>query len=170
MSDSSASAEPPASLQQQIDAICDRFEAAIKADASTKIEDFLEDLPGDHSHALLKALIALEIHHRPGATVTPADYRQRFGSAFDAIEASLFPEEQPTVPPNLAERAPLPPSAEVQEAEPFAPDAARLQTAAAGVGGQLNTLVSMNCCRKSLGGGWGSSTRHDSRNSIELSP
>jgi len=39
-------AEPPASLQQQLDVICDRFGAAVKADASTRIEDFLKERPG----------------------------------------------------------------------------------------------------------------------------
>jgi len=135
MSDSFASADPPPSLQQQIDAICDRFEAAIKADASTRIEDFLEDLPEDHSHELLKALIDLEIHHRPGATVSPTDYRQRFGSAFDAVEASMFVAEEPTVPPQTA--------------------AARLQSTAAGVGGSVQYFGEYELLQEIARGGMG---------------
>ncbi|MCH2209681.1 MAG: protein kinase [Fuerstiella sp.] len=108
MPDPDASANSPGSLQQQIDAICDRFEAALKTDPSAKIEDFQESLPGDNNHELLKALIDLDIHHRraAGDDVTPADYQPRFGKAFAEIQDSLFsPADLPTIEPNSSSAA-----------------------------------------------------------------
>ena len=111
MSDSAGAADPSPSLQQQIDAICERFAAALKVDSSAMIEDFLVVLPGDDKHELLKSLIDVDMHHGQGQgdTVNPDDYQQRFGSAFAAIEASLFrPVDLSTIEPDPATSAPPP--------------------------------------------------------------
>jgi len=92
----------PRTLTAMVDRICDRFEDALNTDSDPKIEDFMESLPGDDSHELLKALIDLDVYHRHqhGERVTPEDYEGRFGSAFTVIQAELFPEECSTVLPN----------------------------------------------------------------------
>ena len=114
MSDSSASADPPPSLQQQIDAICDRFEAAWKSGSAPALEDFLRDLPGDIDNKLLLELLKLDLEYRSqqGETPTPEDYVDRLPEhaslirdRMDALLQTVLPDEPVTVPPGQAEES-----------------------------------------------------------------
>src|SRR5262249_19335247 len=74
----------PLSLEQRIDAVCTRFEAAWKrADghgSTPRIEEYLADSPEPERPALLRELIRLDAHYRRGAgdAPQPADYVARF--------------------------------------------------------------------------------------------
>ena len=52
------------SLLVQIDALCDQFDAALKAGQSPKIEQYLARASESQREALFKRLLALEIDHR----------------------------------------------------------------------------------------------------------
>ena len=82
MSPDSASAGPPvpAALIHHIDAVCDRFEAALAASGRPRIEDYLGDTGEPGRALLLRELILVEAYYRrqAGETPQPQDYRPRF--------------------------------------------------------------------------------------------
>ncbi len=80
------------SVSAQVDAICDRFEAAWKAGQRPRIEDYLAEVPERGRAALLRHLLALELHYRHAAGDTPelAEYRKWFPDYLAAL-ADAFP-------------------------------------------------------------------------------
>jgi serine/threonine-protein kinase len=67
-------------LAQQIDQVCDHFEAAWKAGQRPRIEDYLADTPEPGQALLLCELVALEIAYRRrlGEEPRPEEYHARF--------------------------------------------------------------------------------------------
>jgi serine/threonine protein kinase len=67
-------------LAQQVDAVCNRFEAAWRAGQRPRLEDYLGDVPAPAQAALLRELLGLEIDYRRRAGETPqaAEYHARF--------------------------------------------------------------------------------------------
>ena len=85
------SAALPLSLERQLNAACDRFEAAWRAGTRPRIEDFLTDCPGPGRGALLAELLALELAYRAraGEAAAPEEYRTRFPAHEAAIRAAF---------------------------------------------------------------------------------
>ena len=65
---------------RQIDAICDRFESALRSGTRPNIEEFLTQVDVELQGAVLKELLPLEIEYRQkhGDTLTASEYRKRF--------------------------------------------------------------------------------------------
>jgi WD40 repeat protein/tRNA A-37 threonylcarbamoyl transferase component Bud32 len=72
--------EVPPALGRRIDEACDRFEAAWRAGALPRLEDFIAGWAGDERAALLRELVPLDADYRRqrGEPVALADYRGRF--------------------------------------------------------------------------------------------
>src|SRR5437870_1894065 len=72
-----ASMPPPVDLRRAIDRACNRFEAAWKAAARPRIEDYLVEVPDPARPDLLRELIALDADYRRLAGEAPRseDYR-----------------------------------------------------------------------------------------------
>src|SRR5262245_17081686 len=72
----------PLSVDERIDEVCTRFEAAWPAgqEPRPRIEDFLGDAEGPEREALLRALLRVELEYRCGSGSVPAvaDYLPRF--------------------------------------------------------------------------------------------
>ena len=68
------------SLNRQVDEICDRFEAAWKSGSAPRIEDYLEQLPGETDGSMLLALVKLDVEYRAqnGESPTADEYAERF--------------------------------------------------------------------------------------------
>jgi serine/threonine-protein kinase len=71
---------PSESLARRVDQVCNRFEAAWKAGAPPRLEDFLGDVPGPERAALLGELVPLDVYYRRarGEECRPEEYRGRF--------------------------------------------------------------------------------------------
>jgi serine/threonine protein kinase/WD40 repeat protein len=65
---------------QRLDAACDRFEAALKANEPVRLEDYLKGWQEPERTALLHELVALELHHRgrQGSACRREAYLERF--------------------------------------------------------------------------------------------
>src|SRR5437016_784705 len=94
------SSDPALARAQQIDQICDRFEAAWRTGRRPRVEDFLDEATGPERTALLCELLAVEVYHRrtAGETPQPEDFLARFpGLASAALEKIwAAPAESPT--------------------------------------------------------------------------
>src|SRR6516165_10034477 len=68
------------SLEQKIDQVCTRFEAAWKSGAPPRIEDYLADLGDVEKGAVLRELILLDVFYRQkrGESCRIEDYQARF--------------------------------------------------------------------------------------------
>ena len=88
--------------QCRLDEVCDRFEAAWRAGARPRIEEYLGDVTGAARLALLRELLALEVHYRQrgGEGPRPADYGDRFADLDAAAIADVF-AGAPATPPVL---------------------------------------------------------------------
>ncbi len=95
------------SLSLQVDAICDRFEAAWISGSAPQIEDFLEPLPGGADNRLLLELVRLDLNHRlkQGEFPTLEEYAKRFPDQAALLRGSLvgplqtkFSEHDATLP------------------------------------------------------------------------
>ena len=82
----------PQSFSAEIDAICDRFEAAWKAGQTPRIEEVLNDVAERARRALFRELLKVEIHWRTAAGQRPGQdaYLHRFPNFADEIK-SRFP-------------------------------------------------------------------------------
>ena len=80
------------SFSAEIDAICDRFEAAWKAGERPQIENYLWEVPELARAALIRHLLAVDLHYRraAGESVDEDQYRERFAQYQRAI-ADAFP-------------------------------------------------------------------------------
>jgi serine/threonine-protein kinase len=78
-------------LAQQIDQICNRFEAAWKAGERPRIENFLNQIAEPQQNALFSELLALELAYRCRLGEKPAleYYSQVFPQFADVIVAAL---------------------------------------------------------------------------------
>jgi WD40 repeat protein len=72
--------EATLSLGRRIDETCNRFEAAWRAGAAPRIEDFLDSWAGTERGVLLQELVALDADYRRGRGESPRaeDYQARF--------------------------------------------------------------------------------------------
>src|SRR5262245_2695305 len=70
----------PLSVLEQIDSVCDRFEAAWKDGLSPRIEEFVGQATGSQRSDLIAALLGveLELRQRQGERPTPDAYCVRF--------------------------------------------------------------------------------------------
>src|SRR5262249_58116259 len=66
-------------IGSDVDAACDRFEAAWRAGDRPRIEDFLGGTTDSRRPALLRHLLALELDYRGGLEASPesSEYRDR---------------------------------------------------------------------------------------------
>jgi WD40 repeat protein len=94
----------PLSLERQVNAACDCFEAAWQTGGRPRLEDYLADCPGPGCPALLAELLALELAYRARAGETPAheEYRTRFPGHEEVIRAAFFALAPPTARDPLA--------------------------------------------------------------------
>jgi serine/threonine-protein kinase len=85
---------------RQIDAVCDRFEAAWRAGQRPRAEEFVTDLAAGRAAELLAELIGLELYYRRKAGEAPAeaDYRARFPAHTGAVAAAFCKQQRPRVP------------------------------------------------------------------------
>ncbi len=76
------------SLSDQVDLVCDQFEAAAQAGKWWRIEDVIAEFSASGRSTLLIELLAIEIdlRRRRGETVDFAVYRKRFPEAFPILE------------------------------------------------------------------------------------
>jgi serine/threonine protein kinase len=96
MSGTSPSDNPSVSfsIQQRVDQVCDRFEAAWQAGQQPHIEDYVGQPPEPERTILLRELLKLEAAYRRRTGEEPCleDYRQRFPSLDPAeLASSLTP-------------------------------------------------------------------------------
>lgn len=87
-----ATSSRPLEIVEQIDRICDRFEAAWRAGERPACAAFVPaDWPEEHGWSLLRELMALDIEYRraEGETISPEDYRLRDSRDADRTEALL---------------------------------------------------------------------------------
>jgi serine/threonine protein kinase len=85
-------ARPPTDLPPTVvDDLCDRFEAAWRANERPSIEDFLGRAPAGHRLALLRELLFLEMHYRlrAGERLGPQEFHARFPQDAEVIDAAL---------------------------------------------------------------------------------
>jgi serine/threonine protein kinase len=80
--------ELPLHVLEQIDRICERFEAAWRASERPAIEDYLGHISVPERPALLRELIAVDLdrRRRVGERPQPGDYLGQFPDASDTIE------------------------------------------------------------------------------------
>ena len=81
------------SIGSEVDAACDRFEAAWRAGDRPRIEDFLGGTTDSRRPALLRHLLAVELDYRGGLEESPesSEYRVRFPGHEGLID-SVFAE------------------------------------------------------------------------------
>jgi serine/threonine-protein kinase len=107
---------PAASLDSQIDAICDRFEGAWKAGQRPSLEQHLGELPAAERAALLQELLKLDLYYRrrQGELPTQDDYRPRFPNDADVLQQvfiSSRADPNATIHHNPVAVGPWPPAA-----------------------------------------------------------
>lgn len=81
----------PLEALQQIDRICDTFEAAWKAGLRPRIEEYLSATNLNHPTALLRELLAreVELRKRAGECLDAAEYQRRFAGYEELIHTVL---------------------------------------------------------------------------------
>src|SRR5262249_31001236 len=86
------------SLEQKVDQVCTRFEAAWVSGASQRIEDYLADLADAEKGEVLRELILLDVFYRQkrGETCRAEDYRARFPELAAEWLASAVAEAKPS--------------------------------------------------------------------------
>lgn len=86
---------PQLSLIEQVDAECDRYEAAFRARQNPRMEAFLQTIDPSARPALFRALLELDIELRKGQGERPvvSDYEGRFPEEGSRIQA-IFEEAQ----------------------------------------------------------------------------
>jgi len=92
--------DPDESLSRQVDEICGRFEAAWKSGSVPRIEDYLEQLPGDTDGNLLLALVKLDVDYRAqnGESPTADEYAERFPKHATVIRDKLRKLQETILP------------------------------------------------------------------------
>ncbi|MGO9598586.1 MAG: protein kinase domain-containing protein [Isosphaeraceae bacterium] len=89
----------PLGILQEIDRVCDSFEAAWQAGLNPRIEEYLGAVAESHRESLFGELLAREVEIRRKAGETPglADYDGRFGEYAELIQ-TILGEQAPTEP------------------------------------------------------------------------
>jgi tetratricopeptide (TPR) repeat protein len=97
----------PTVVLDQIDRICDRFEAAWGAGERPRIEDFLDGVAAPYRPSLLRDLLDAELdaRRRLGERPEPDEYRAHFPDDLSAIESAFDRSARPTGAPPGAEAA-----------------------------------------------------------------
>jgi hypothetical protein len=87
------------SLEWQVNAACDRFEAAWQAGGRPRLEDYLAGCPEPARAALLAELLPLELVYRgrAGEAPAPEEYHARLPAHAALIDAAFRAREQPTL-------------------------------------------------------------------------
>ncbi len=100
----------PLAILDQIDLICDRFERAGQSETRPVIEDYLGEMAIEYRSALLRDLVAAEVHARRQRGVRPErrEYTVRFpadsgaiAAAFDMIHVPSPRDTSPVAESNL---------------------------------------------------------------------
>src|SRR5262245_35240740 len=83
--------ELPLDVLDQIDRICDQYEAAWAAGAQPRVEDYLGAIAAEYRTALLGDLLAEELdkRRRGGDRPQPVEYRARFPGDGALVKAAL---------------------------------------------------------------------------------
>ena len=83
----------PLPVAQEVDRVCDRFEAELRADHAPKIEEYLGQSTGEKHASMLRSLLQVEIEllGRQGKLPSLDSYQQRF-----AEQAETAGERQDT--------------------------------------------------------------------------
>ncbi len=99
-------AELPLAVLDQIDQICDRYERACEAGNRPAIDDYLGEIAEEHRSAMLRDLVAAEVHARRQRGERPErrDYTNRF-PADTAVIAAAFAATG--VPPTCGSSPPV---------------------------------------------------------------
>jgi serine/threonine-protein kinase len=86
----------PTGLAGRLNPVCDRFEELLLAGQGPRVEDFLPSVEEQDRPALLRELLALELHYRgrQGTPVSAEDYRRRLPGYASVIDGVFGP---PTV-------------------------------------------------------------------------
>jgi formylglycine-generating enzyme required for sulfatase activity len=94
----------PLSLEQLLDPICRRFEAAWQAGEQPRIEDYLAEAPPEAREALLRELLALELAYRRqgGVGPSPEEYEGRFPGQ-TALVREVFATSRDALPTCVAD-------------------------------------------------------------------
>jgi hypothetical protein len=101
---------PMPSLNERVDKVCDRFEAAWTPGApladQPRIEDYVGDTVEPERSALLRELLALELAYRwdQGDRPSPEEYRARFPD-HAAVFSAAFQEQGTVSPPGPLQAA-----------------------------------------------------------------
>lgn len=95
-------------LADQIDRVCDRFDAALAADQRPRIQDYLGDVAESAQSTLLRELLAAELHwrRRRGERPEPREYLDRFPAHSWAIGAAFADQNQAEVSGNATAHRP----------------------------------------------------------------
>jgi hypothetical protein len=93
----------PPHVEERLDQVCDRYEAAWVEGTAPRLEDYLGESDERMRSALLRELLLLEVHYRRkcGEQPFPAEYLARFPALpSDWIDRALAPASpaRPTVP------------------------------------------------------------------------
>jgi tRNA A-37 threonylcarbamoyl transferase component Bud32 len=115
---SKPNADSPPPVGRRIDRACNRFEAAWKAGAPPRIEDFLAGWEGPERSALLRELVLLDLDYRRrrGEKCRAEDYRARFPTLdLERLAASTTDPAS-----GQAAQTPAPPSGRTGAGDPSA--------------------------------------------------
>jgi len=95
--------------QQRVNQICDRFEQAWQAGQRPCLDDYLTDLPHPARSVLFQELLMLELTYRRrlGDRPLPEEYRRRFPSQGEQIEAAFREASDPSMPPTVNPSSPF---------------------------------------------------------------
>jgi serine/threonine-protein kinase len=95
----SAESEVALTLERRVNAACDHFEAAWRAGARPRLEDYLDDGQGPTCPALLAELLALELAYRTagGEAPRPEEYKARIPEHGALIDEAFRTLDRPTV-------------------------------------------------------------------------
>src|SRR4051812_6219671 len=98
----------PLEVLDALDRVCDRYEAAWARGGRPRAEDYLGALEATHRPALLRDLLAAELHARRcrGERPEPAEYHDRFPDDRAGVEAAFAaaPGRPAGAPPGGAAR------------------------------------------------------------------
>jgi serine/threonine protein kinase/formylglycine-generating enzyme required for sulfatase activity len=109
----------PLDILQEIDRVCDSFEAAWHAGLNPRIEDYLGIVAESYRESLFREILAreLEIRRKAGESPCLADYDGRFGDYAGLIQ-TILGEQAPTEPTPLLPLASTEPDSEEPLADP----------------------------------------------------
>jgi tRNA A-37 threonylcarbamoyl transferase component Bud32 len=112
--DESSGGEPPRTLAERWDRLCDRFEDDLRGGRRPRIEDYLREMPEPGRAALVRELLGLELAYRIAAGERPCadEYGARFPEFDSPVRAAFDTTALAPGPPSIdrigtAESGPL---------------------------------------------------------------